>query len=436
MKIDQPFVFEDYLPKAADMPLLFDPLLDILGHIESLASNNGNQGCLIGIMGDWGAGKTSILRAVADYFGKARGWPTIFFEAWKYQDDEQPILPLLSRLQDVTRGQVKKGLRTVLRSLGAAALVTSDAMLKMATRSSMGQEIGVKEIKQAFKVVGQVNIEYYSRYENIFTKLEKLAEDITASYRPQISEPWKEFLKWKKDAYPRSLPSEPHLIIIVDDLDRLLPDRAIGLLESIRFFLMLPRTIVILGINDHVLGRAIEIRYRDPKNDKPYFSGTEFMEKLFQWSVELPSISYQAHMADIHFADVKTLLEGELPKKTDSLVASLDPLTHRKWIRTANRWECYLLQRESKDTMSQLESLWLAIFHECFPEAEGFLRRFPEINTDFMNQHLKSEHEAQETVSKATELACKDRTFFHFPERNFRAISEAWRGLAREEVEL
>jgi|LGVF01.1.fsa_nt_gb hypothetical protein len=434
MKIDQPFVFEDYLPNAGEMPLLFDPLLDILRHVESFAAHSSNQGCLIGIMGDWGAGKTSILRAMADYFGKGRGWPTIFFEAWKYQEDKQPILPLLSRLEDVTTGQVKKGLTSVLRSLGAAALVSSDAILKMATKTSVGEEIGIEQIEKAFKLIGKANAQYHSRYETTFAKLEKLAKDITENYKPNVSEPWQGFVQREEGLDRDPAPLEPHLVITVDDLDRLLPDRAISLLESIRFFLMLPRTIVVLGINDQVLARAIEVRYRDPKTEKEFFSGKEFMEKIFQWSIELPSISYQAHMDIIHFADVKALLEGKLPEQTDTLVGCVDPLTHRKWLRIANRWESYLFQREGRKP--QLEALWLAILHECFPQAEGFLRRYPDLNANFMKECLKPEDQAEETASKAKKLACKDDTFFHFPERNFLALSEAWRGLARDEVEL
>lgn len=432
MKIDQPFVFEDYLDKAAEMPLLFQPLLDIVSYIEALSSNTGRQGCLIGIKGDWGSGKTSILHAVKDYFGKGRGWPTIFFEAWKYQEDEQPILPLLSKLQDVTSGHVKRGLTTVLRSLGVAAIATSDALLKMVTKSSIGQQIGVKDIEKAFQLAGKANIEYCSRFESIFPKLQKLAEDITGSYNAELSAPWTDFQNWKEQVAPALQPIAPHLIIIVDDLDRLLPDRAVNLLESIRFFLMLPKTIVILGINDQVLGKAIEIRYRDPINAEPYFSGAEFMEKLFQWSVELPSQAYHTHMDDIHFGDVKTLLENNMPAQKDSLVTSLDALTHRKWIRIANRWESYLQNQGSKNPIAQLKALWSAIFHECFPKAETFLRRFPIINEDFMNQHLGLESDENEIITTAVNLARKDKTFFEFPDKNFNTLSNAWKELAGE----
>jgi hypothetical protein len=436
MKNDQPFTFGDYLASVDDMGLLFDPLVDILCHVEAFARDSGKQGCLIGIKGDWGSGKTSILRAVEDYFGKGRGWPAIFFEAWKYQDEHQPVLPLLVKLRDVTSGGVKGRLTKAIHLLGVAALTTGDAALKVVTNASIGEKIGFKDIEKAFQLAGKANMESWSRFENTFQALRKLAKDIAGRSKHPQPGPWKNFLEWKEGHYPSSLSIDPHLIIIVDDLDRLLPDRAVSLLESIRFFLMLPRTIVILGINDQVLSKAIEIRYRDPETNASYFSGTEFMEKLFQWSVELPSTAYQVHMDDIHFGDVKALMHGELPDETRSLVNPLDPLPHRKWIRIANRWESNLQPEVPEDAETRLKALWSAIFHECFPAAESFLRRFPLTNRDFMNQHLKPEPDAEQIVSKAVELAHADKTFFHFPERNFKTLSSVWNSLAGQSAIL
>lgn len=171
MKNDQPFAFSDYLASVDDMSLLFDPLVDILCHVEAFARDSGKQGCLIGIKGDWGSGKTSILRAVEDYFGKGRGWPAIFFEAWKYQDEHQPVLPLLVKLRDVTSGGVKGRLTKAIHLLGVAALTTGDAALKVVTNTSIGEKIGFKDIEKAFQLAGKANMEGWFRFEDTFQAL-------------------------------------------------------------------------------------------------------------------------------------------------------------------------------------------------------------------------------------------------------------------------
>ena len=427
MKADQPFRFRNYLDRAEELPLLFDPLLDIIGHVESFGLN-ADEGCLLGIKGDWGAGKTSMLRALQGYFGEGRGWPVVFFEAWKYQDDDNPIFPLLMKLRAVASGPVKGRLTKAVQLLGVAALATGDAALKIATQASLGEKIGIKEIEKAFQLAGKAGIENSSRFDSLFSKLRNLAEDITKNYKPKLSNEWQTFLNWKEGLNQGPSPDAPRLIIIVDDLDRLLPDRAVHLLESIRFFLMLPKIIVVLGINDHILSRSVEIRYCDPRDHQPFFSGMEFMEKLFQWSVELPGVAFQGHMEDLHFSDVKKMLNDNLPKGTNDLVTAIDPLTNRKWVRIANRWESYLSQFGSESTETRLKNLWLAIFHECFPETEKFLRCFPNLNADFMNAHLKDDPD--EIITTVKEIINEDKTFLKFPEKNFDALSNAWQALA------
>ncbi|MEW6666051.1 MAG: P-loop NTPase fold protein [Thermodesulfobacteriota bacterium] len=434
MKTDQPFSFRDHLARAPDLPMLFDPLLDILDQIESFAGNSEERGCLIGIKAGWGTGKTSILRAVEEYFSRGHGWPVVFFEAWKYQEEESPILPLLSRLRDLAVGPAKTRFRKTLELIGVAALATSDAMLKVATQKTLGTKVGVKEIEEAFRLAGKANAEISSRFEGTFQTLKGLAVDIAERARVETSEPWTVFAQWKKDMHP--LPKAPprQLLVIVDDLDRLLPDRAVPLLESIRFFLTLPRTIVVLGINDQILSAAIEARYRDPETKVPFFSGREFMEKLFQWSMELPSRGYEPYMDDFHFTDVKTRLGISLHPGKDSLLAGLDPLPHRKWVRIANRWETYIAQQKSLQPTPLLKSLWLAVFHECFPKAEAFLRGFPKENATFMWRLIRADVQVEGIIKEAHSIACEDETFFRFPKTNLTTLTQGWRDLVDKGV--
>ena len=122
------------------------------------------------------------------------------------------------------------------------------------------------------------------------------------------------------------------------------------------------------------------------------------------------------------------MLNDNLPKGTNDLVTAIDPLTNRKWVRIANRWESYLSQFGSESTETRLKNLWLAIFHECFPETEKFLRRFPDLNADFMNAHLKDDPD--EIITTVKEIINEDKTFLKFPEKNFDALSNAWQALA------
>ena len=73
----------------------------------------------IGVHGEWGHGKTSVLRQAkslldATTSGKADGRPyrpnvvTVWFNAWQYQHEEQPIVPLVATIVQAVDGHLAR----------------------------------------------------------------------------------------------------------------------------------------------------------------------------------------------------------------------------------------------------------------------------------------------------------------------------------------
>lgn len=174
-------------------------------------------------------------------------------------------------------------------------------------------------------------MDYYSRFEEIHQQLSQcVAEILNRSSRDEVSDHPLSFLKSETSSPKR------HLLIVVDDLDRLFLDQALKLLENIRFFFDLERTIVVFGINDQVLTKAVNKTYGD------LFPGESFLEKVFVWSYELQPIAFDwNYIQNFHFKDVAKELNS-VKGEVISLATGLDALPHRKWVRIANRCENYL----------------------------------------------------------------------------------------------
>ena len=51
----------------------------------------------LGIFGNWGTGKTTLMRMVADRLG-GPDTPTVWFNAWRFQHEPNLIAPLLSSI--------------------------------------------------------------------------------------------------------------------------------------------------------------------------------------------------------------------------------------------------------------------------------------------------------------------------------------------------
>lgn len=81
-------------------------------------------------------------------------------------------------------------------------------------------------------------------------------------------------------------------VVLVDDLDRCLPEKAVQMLESVKLFLNARGFSFVLAVDDEVGERGIAHRYRDylPRGDAGVgpVSGTEYLEKIVHLPVHLP----------------------------------------------------------------------------------------------------------------------------------------------------
>src|SRR5205814_1871326 len=54
----------------------------------------------IGIFGDWGSGKTTLMRAIERELQKHRDVVCVWFNAWRYEREPDLIVPMLDTLRE------------------------------------------------------------------------------------------------------------------------------------------------------------------------------------------------------------------------------------------------------------------------------------------------------------------------------------------------
>ena len=83
----------------------------------------------IGIFGDWGSGKTTLMRAVWRRFDKRPDVVRVWFNPWRYEREEHLIVPMLDLLREALvewsdarpSGPVRNHARRAAESAGRAA---------------------------------------------------------------------------------------------------------------------------------------------------------------------------------------------------------------------------------------------------------------------------------------------------------------------------
>ena len=80
------------------------------------------------------------------------------------------------------------------------------------------------------------------------------------------------------------------LVVLVDDLDRCLPEIAIETLEAIRLFLFVPRAAFVIAADEGMIEYAVRQHFPDlPVTTGPATYARNYLEKLIQVPFRLPS---------------------------------------------------------------------------------------------------------------------------------------------------
>lgn len=220
----------------------------------------------IGVFGEWGTGKTSLMRLIQASLANQPNVVTVWFNAWKYEKEEHPIVPLVGTIiQELERKESSKfeqSGKSLVRALRAIAYGFS--------------------AKSTVKVPGFAEIEASFVAKDIIDRKEQLTSD------PLLARSLYYGAFASLDAV--DLKNDIRIVILIDDLDRCFPDQAIRLLESIKLVLAQPGFIFVLGVAREVIEGYLQHRYASDYGIKD-FRGNLYLDKIVQLPFHIPPAS-------------------------------------------------------------------------------------------------------------------------------------------------
>jgi len=81
------------------------------------------------------------------------------------------------------------------------------------------------------------------------------------------------------------------LVVLIDDLDRCLPDTAIETLEAVRLFVFMPRTAFVVAADEGMIEYAVRKHFPDlPDTSGPRDYARNYLEKLIQVPFRIPAL--------------------------------------------------------------------------------------------------------------------------------------------------
>lgn len=295
----------------------------------------------IGVFGDWGSGKTSIMKMLRAELAKDDQVAVVYFDAWLFEgyDDAKSALisSILKQLMANKRfpAELKEKATNLIKRVNWMRLmkmgwdnVALPAVLAYATGGATAVPAVVTGLKALFGKAneGSLNSEEAG-------KLFKESEDAEITEVKDFREKFDELLR---DSKFKSL------VVLIDDLDRCSPDRIVENLEAIRLFLNVDKTAFVIGADPRIVRHGIAVRYHqalDAARTSPTFgeNPTEAAEQLVRDYVEkLIQVPY--HLPRLSPAEIETYLSLLFAKRDLSTDDFKPCLAECEKLRAANRF--------------------------------------------------------------------------------------------------
>lgn len=315
--------------------------LDLLGFqhllraVTSVVTDEALLPATVGVFGDWGSGKSSLLKMTEASLEKDDKNLVLTFNGWLFEGYEDAKTALMGSILDALANHKKltaKGRALVARLIqrvnwmrvaglvgkaGWSYAVAGHAGLGLAALSELPNlhELATKAKSAAEGVGEELEEELKDLDEKDLKKL--LRKDAGHAARQSVRSFRKDFeqLLLKETKLKR-------LIVVIDDLDRCMPDTIIETLEAIKLFLFVPHTAFIIGADERLVKYAVRRRFPELPGERSEV-GRDYLEKLIQYPVRVPPLSRNEMETYINllFAKAATGNEGQFEGARASAIA-------------------------------------------------------------------------------------------------------------------
>jgi gamma-glutamyl hercynylcysteine S-oxide synthase len=252
----------------------------------------------IGVSGPWGSGKTTLLKRLQaqldgtlglldknaqkaahldfanpgeDLQGKFRVCRTVWFNAWKYADENELLVALV---------------RVIVQRMWEDDFITNN-LLKVFEpfsdrRNVIDTVLSWFSIKTPFL---EVNPDTGEAKPTVFGEKTALLDRFN-DVLDRLLAIWIHHSLNKK--ITRLQPEKGVLVVFIDDLDRCLPAKAVQVLEAVKLFLDRPGCVFVIGADAALTAEAVQTYYKNA-NVTGQKAG-DYLEKIIQLRFDLPPI--------------------------------------------------------------------------------------------------------------------------------------------------
>lgn len=306
----------------------------IVDLIVEIAMNRELTPSTIGLYGDWGSGKSSLMKLARDRIEglsktkkkKEDDTPKtlcIEFNGWLFEGYEDTKTSLCGTILDKLDDAHRFGPEVANKA--------KDLIKKIDFKKLIGK--GVK-FGMGYLLTGNVGALTDLTLSSILNSLKdksgsietKDIEDVLAKFKTE--EKTRTEIKKFRDDFKQLLEDSKveNVVVFIDELDRCSPDTILDLFEAMRLFLFVDGMSFIIGADERLIQYAIKTKYKEvPGNNLDI--GKEYLEKVIQYPVTIPPLNHAEVNQYLACLLLEPTLSEEEFNKFLKVVNSIEPDT-------------------------------------------------------------------------------------------------------------
>jgi hypothetical protein len=379
----------------------------------------------IGIFGDWGSGKTTLMRAIERQLRVDDTIVAVWFNAWRYEREEHLIVPLLDTLRDALVDWAKEKERDPDlrdRAFKAASTVARAARAILVGLTVTAKVPGLPGSPEVAFDAGKAIADWRQTPQEAAQQAQSFYHASFKALQTSLAE----FVDQGRQ----------RIVVFVDDLDRCLPLNALEVLESMKLFFDFQGFVFVVGLDQDAVERAIQQKYRAGggvptwdaaleanqaasrsgpgeangervaasfRKEAAPIKGSEYIKKIFQVPFTLPPISPQQldeFLGSVYGAKIPVGQRDDLRQRVrphlDFLIteSGVNPREVKRYVNA------YTLLRKTRPSLNAdvVLGLQTMAFRADWEDAYEMLLAEREVFTDAVGRQLEGEHAAVENL--------------------------------------
>jgi len=316
--------------------------------VETLSKERKN--CTFAINGEWGCGKSYVLNRFKEEIEDIQSEETasdkylvFYYDCWKYDYYEEPAVAIIAAMLEMAEEKLK-----IINTLTDKAMEATWNVVIKRLETIVGEYCKNKVGVDLYKFIGDIRngIIEESNSRNIFDNMFAFKST---------------FETIKK--YIQEFSSNHTVIIIVDEIDRCLPQYAIKILERLHhIFFDISNVIVIIAVDGNQLDNTIKQIYGQKTNAEKYLK--KFIDFQLNLDIGKTYTGYASKFAS-YFSKFKDHLElNEVMETLTSLLEDVDMRTQEKLFNKADTIHKFINSELCDISLLFFEMMWVIISYK------------------------------------------------------------------------